>query len=567
MNGSVLAVFSKWICLICSVDTAAQAAPNVLFPSNSQVPTVARVNEPYQFQLSNSTFAPTTSNFTYQISGQLSWLQLNGQSQTLTGTPGPSDAGSVHFVLTAASEAGQAYMVCTLVESADPAPLIEGDISQPLKESANLSSTHPPVVALEPLNVLDFHFQQSSFIDIVQRKLYCYATLSDHTPLPSWLQFNPESLSFSGTAPALSTPPQSWDIDLIVSDVQGFGGTTARFAIALGAKKTDILYFTTQLHHPSEHEFYHRYAAASTFPQWHSNWPGKPHEGNSFLVAQLVEFQENLLIEGVVPAMPSNQSFSVTVADGDGDLASVDINLNTGEVQLISGAIGRLEASEGQTFDYQFPASFFSEPDTVLDVDIPATRNWLHFKPRLRQLQGVVPTQAAPSRMTATLLAWSPASGTEQSQAFEIGIKPTATRILSTSRLASHASPINTFVSTASTVATSAPTRPHMSPRAIAVIAALSVVVAALLALCLFLCWRRKRRKRTKSLSSRSFRDISYPIVIQSSSPISTPPHVAKDIEKGEAADVEYQLSFPRRDHPPQIELDLPPRPDGRKSK
>ncbi|KAI7326856.1 hypothetical protein KC326_g89 [Hortaea werneckii] len=200
------------------------AVPGIYFPFNSQVPTVARVGRPYLFQLSSTTFAPQDKSFVYSLSAQPAWLTIDGSTRTLMGTPAQSDVGASTFTLTAADDTGAAHMACTLVVSSDAAPQLEGGISQQLAATANLSSSQPPVVTF-------------SFIDTVQRQLYYYATLTDHTPLPSWLSFDGKELAFSGVAPTLSSFPQSWDIDLIASDVEGFAGTTASFTIAIGTQR------------------------------------------------------------------------------------------------------------------------------------------------------------------------------------------------------------------------------------------------------------------------------------------------------------------------------------------
>ena len=124
-------------------------------------------------------------------------------------------------------------MPCTLVVSSDPPPVLEGDVASQLAGTANLSSLDPPTVALLPLASFEFQFQPSSFIDIVQRELVYYATLLDHTPLPSWLLFNAATLTFSGVAPELGALPLSWGVELIASDVKWFGGAAAAFEVVV----------------------------------------------------------------------------------------------------------------------------------------------------------------------------------------------------------------------------------------------------------------------------------------------------------------------------------------------
>ena len=222
------------IAIICILFTAhCLAIPSANFGFNAQVPTVARVGQPYFFQFTASTFAPTDANLTYVLANQPAWLVLDDATRTLSGVPGASDAGSSVFALIAADETGPVSMACTLVVSTDPVPLLQGDLSDQLKGEANISSTTSPVLTLVPGQAFDFHFRQGSFIDIVQRKLFYYATLTDHTPLPGWLHFDATSLTFSGDTPQLSAFPQSWQIALIASDVEGFAGSSLSFTIVI----------------------------------------------------------------------------------------------------------------------------------------------------------------------------------------------------------------------------------------------------------------------------------------------------------------------------------------------
>ena len=198
---------------VYTIIATSNATPGAAFPFNSQVPTVARVGQQYDFQFSGSTFAPDPTNFTYSLSDQPAWLVLDSATRILSGAPSQADVGSNTFTLTAADNTGAVHMACTLVVSTDPPPQIEGDITQQLAAAANLSSSQPPVVTVLPASNFNFEFKQGSFIDVVQRTLHYYATLADHTPLPSWLMFDSQSLTFSGIAPQLSAFPQSWDVD------------------------------------------------------------------------------------------------------------------------------------------------------------------------------------------------------------------------------------------------------------------------------------------------------------------------------------------------------------------
>jgi len=62
--------------------------PQIALPFNAQVPSVARVSQPYTYQFSPSTFISTTgAQLTYSLQNTPIWLQINSTTRTLYGTP------------------------------------------------------------------------------------------------------------------------------------------------------------------------------------------------------------------------------------------------------------------------------------------------------------------------------------------------------------------------------------------------------------------------------------------------------------------------------------------------
>ncbi|KAK5134273.1 hypothetical protein LTR08_006817 [Meristemomyces frigidus] len=481
---------------------------------------------------------------------------MDSAGRTLSGTPGQADVGASTFVLTAADDTGAAHMACTLVISADPAPQLEGDVSEQLAATANLSSTEPPVVTVLPSTDFYFNFKQSSFIDIVQRKLYYYATLTDHTPLPSWLVFDAQNMAFSGTAPLLSALPQSWEIDLIASDVVGFAGATASFTIEIGAHQLGFvpseqnvnITSGTQLGFTSLQDQLYRngrpvspqslsQAKASPLPHWMSFDPG------------------NLAISGTVPVDVSDLSVTITVTDKLGDVASAIINFISGNTPLIVGIIGTLTAYPGQNFEYRLPDSLFTRPNPLLSVAVPTTATWLQFDSASRELHGIPPTEASPASITATLVAKPSRGATGQAQEFTIDIKAAASNPSSSSSLTSSTS---SSTSTPLAAPAGASARRHLSAGIIATIVILSIIVVSLLIACLILCVRRRRRNGYERQSASSMkRKISRPMPVPGLNEIYVTTDLARDVEKLDEGGVHNSRSV-WTDEPPQIALNLP---------
>lgn len=563
----------KSLSALCAVlATGCAAAPGVAFPFNSQVPTVARVDKPYLFQLSSSTFSPGGTNFTYSLSDQPAWLVVDSATRTLSGTPGQADAGAGRFTLTAANEGGEAHMTCILVVSDDPAPQLEGDVSKQLAATTNLSSTEPPVVTIIPLRNFHFQFQQNSFIDMVQRKLYYYATMADHTPLPAWLLFDAQSLIFSGRAPDLSAFPQAWDIQLIASDVAGFSGAIAGFTIAVANQQLVFVPEVQSVNITGGVEVRFTALQNELFLNGANVSPDRLASARASPLPSWLSFDPSTLsLTGTAPPGANNTSVTVSVQDKLGDVATATVNLVTGPVSLFRGSIGLLSATAGQVFNYHFPDSLFSQQNLELSITLPATDKWLSFNAGTRHLGGAVPTATRQSTIQATLTARSPSSASIQTQVFHIDIKAStstsSTTIVTSSISTTDPGPTNTTSPSPSTSALSQPSRTGLRSGIIAAAVILSVVAAALLAACFLCCYRRRRRPgHQPKRSAPSKRIISRPIQPTDAHAINVATTLQVDIEKN--AEVEAPGSTVQHEiSAPQIALSLPSETDRRKSR
>ncbi|KAI7514946.1 ankyrin repeat protein nuc-2 [Hortaea werneckii] len=456
-------------------------------------------------------------------------------------------------------------MACTLVVSPDAAPQLEGDISQQLAATANLSSSQPPVVTLLPSNSFLFNFRQSSFIDIVQRQLYYYATLTDHTPLPSWLSFDGKELAFSGVAPTLSSFPQSWDVDLIASDVEGFAGTTASFTIAIGTqrlafvpgKQTINITDGMQLRFDSlQHDLFRdgqavdvdKLASVSTseLPEW-------------------LKFDASkLVLSGTVPDDAQEETITISATDRDGYNATALVTLSKQNIgSVFAGAIGTLTALPGHPFEYRFPNSLFSVDHPNVTVKMPALAEWLHFDASTRELSGNVPDNASATQLSMRLEVEGPAFAESQTQNFIVDIKAAETP--SSTPLATRAIPSQT--STPSSGAVQESNTDHsLSGGVVATIAILSFLAALfLIAYSVLCCRRRKQRDGYERHATPTKHNISRPIVDSGTAELMAPTWEHGDVEKG--VGMQGREAERASEPPPQIALELPPRTSNRRSK
>ena len=550
-----------------AITSRAEATPTVAFPFNSQVPTVARVGGQYNFQFSASTLAPENTNFTYSLSDQPAWLTVDSATRTLSGAPSQADAGASTFTLTAADSTGAAHMPCTLVISTDPPPQIEWGIGQQLATIANLSSSQPPVVTVLPSQDFKFDFRQNSFIDIVQRKLYYYATLADHTPLPAWLLFNTQDQIFFGTAPELTAFPQSWDVALIASDVEGFAGTTASFTISVAMQQLVFVpeQFEVNITDGMQVDFTALQHAlflngnpvpATGMKSVHSSAPGWLHLDD-----------QTLALTGTVPEGTSEANFTVVVTDGAGNQATADVQLATGHTSLFTSQVVTLTAHAGKVFQYSFPSSMFSVPNVVLMVTFPAIARWLSFDSSSRTLSGQVPDTTSSSTITATLTAKNPDTSMKEVETFTIDIvASTATGVSSTAT--SHSAPKYTTSALGPTdLAVLRESHSELSKGAIVAIAIASLIVVTLL-VSLFAFCRRRRRKHHGYVdaSSPAKRTISRPILPSDANAIMVTTQLQRDVENT-AGSEPLMVESRQSGHAPRLSLGIPVPSNSKKAK
>ena len=554
------------LCMLRIVSRRADATPTVAFPFNSQVPTAARVGEEYTYQFSASTFAPEGTNFTYSLSGQPEWLSIDSATRTLSGAPSEADAGASSFTLTAADNTGAAHMPCTLLVSTDPPPQLDWDIGQQLAESTNLSSTQPPVVAVLPAHDFQFDFRQDSFIDIVQRKLTYYAILADHTPLPAWLLFDDKELVFSGIAPQLSSFPQSWDVALIASDIEGFAGAAATFTISIATQKLVFVPEKFQVNITAGTSVDFTALQDAIFLNGDKISPESLEIVQAIPPAWLVLDKTTLALTGTVPVGTGPESFTITVIDTLGNQAAAVINLATGHTSLFTSHVGTLTAYSGQLLEYTFPNSLFSSRDVELTVTLPGDARWLSFDASTRTLTGKVPDTSSPSEIDATITAKTLDTTTKESEAFKIIIETPSTNP-SSSRPSHLSSTHTTLTTTPTTVEVQRKDHPELSKGAIVAIVIAPLILLSLLAALLVFCWRRrKRHEGYVDASSPAKRTISRPILPSEVDTITVTTEVQTDVEK-QAGLVPERRESRSIIHAPQLSLGLPKHNSSRKSK
>jgi Ca2+-binding RTX toxin-like protein len=153
------------------------------------------------------------------------WLTFDAATQTLSGTPGNSQVGSIDIKIVATDAAGStAEDVFSLtVQNTNDAPILVAGISD---QTVKINTT------------LNFTLPAGAFIDVDAGDVLSYAaTLANGDALPSWLSFNSATKTFTGQ-PTLNNAG-AIEVKVLVSDLAG-AQVSDNFIISVKSGFNDI---------------------------------------------------------------------------------------------------------------------------------------------------------------------------------------------------------------------------------------------------------------------------------------------------------------------------------------
>jgi len=413
--------------VVLALASSITAAPSINLPINAQVPPVALLNQAYNYVFPSSTFTSAGGSINYTIGDCPSWLQLDGASRTFYGTPasngvGPGEAGSFIVNLVATDGTGSTTMPVTFVMTAGPGPGLGTPLAAQLPAFGAVSS--PDVLLLTPGTSLSLTFSPNTFTNTNPQTVY-YAMCANNTPLPSWVNFDPNSLTFSGTTPQATSPselPQAFGIQLAASQVKGFSQALAMFEIVI---ESHLFTFGNSL------QIINTTAGALVnFTGLQNDLtlngrPAKPSDLGQVIAdapSWLSLTNSTLALSGTVPTNAIQQNFTVTANDKYGDTAStvVLIEIAGNASTKLFSRIAALKATIGTNFMYSFNTTIAQVSGMNVTVDPRTASAWLEFNSSSLVLYGHVPNNLKPQTVQLNVTATQ--GSQSQSQIVDIDI-------------------------------------------------------------------------------------------------------------------------------------------------
>ncbi|KAI9855469.1 MAG: hypothetical protein M1813_009777 [Trichoglossum hirsutum] len=420
--------------ILLSLITLVEAVPQITFPINSQVPPVARVSQPFSFGFPASTFSSDMPSMNYTLSDAPPWLLFDGGNRIFSGIPTSSDVGTAAFQLIATDGSGSTNMDVTFIVSPKPGPRLGRALSEQLRTFGPTSGASS--IMFYPLAPFSFAFSKGTFVGDEDIVTY-YAVSADHTPLPSWIDFDSGSLRFSGVTPpwtSLVAPPQHFDILLIASDILGFTGTTATFSLVVSnhmlmfSEGDDTLNVTE--------------GVPVNFTDLRSRLLLDGHPVNDAdlksAVAEVPDWlnfdSDGLILHGTPPPGASPQAVNISVTDVYGDVAIGTISIWVSSA-LFAGSIGNLSATAGKHFSYTISRTIFKDPNVEVKADIDPSTAWLTFNSEGLQFEGDVPHDTVSSDIKVNLTATSKSTSSSDFEIFIIQVENPDARTTSTAQI------------------------------------------------------------------------------------------------------------------------------------
>ncbi|KAI1207176.1 uncharacterized protein F4807DRAFT_452999 [Annulohypoxylon truncatum] len=375
--------------------TLARAAPIDNFPINSQLPPVARISEAFEFIFSPITFT-SSSNITYRLENAPKWLSIDSDSRRLFGTPSaedvpPGEVVGVPIQLVAEDETGSTTATPTLVVSRNKPP----KISIPLSEQLPKLGTYiaPSSIHLHPSKEFSFSFDKHTFrTDSGDGGLNYYAVSGDNVPLPSWITFNTDDLTFSGKTPpfeSLVQPPQTFTFQLVASDVVGFASISTPFSIVVGNHELIADPPVVKLNATQGKAF--EYKGLSDVLELDKK-PLKPEDVDSIAAFDLptwLSFDDKTwVLKGKPDDTAESSNVTISVTDKYTDTLNLTVSIH---FSLFLSDIPDLDLKSGDDFKFDLKKYLSNPSDVQVTMKNDKDSSWAEFNASSFVLSGSVP--------------------------------------------------------------------------------------------------------------------------------------------------------------------------------
>ncbi|OAQ61765.1 Cadherin-like protein [Pochonia chlamydosporia 170] len=485
--------------------------PTISFPFNAQLPLAARIDQFFSYSFAQYTFQ-SDSKISYSLGDHPSWLSIESGGRRLYGTPKDGDVPAGDVVgqtvdIIATDNTGSTTMNATVVVSRQPAPKVQIPLEDQIKNFGKFSA--PSSILSYPSTNFKFSFDKNTF---GKSGLNYYAVSGDSSPLPAWVKFDAQSLTFSGRTPpfeSLIQPPQTFDLSLVASDIVGFSASSLKFSVVVGSHKltTDQPIITLN-------------ATRGTAVNYNGLENGIKLDGKQIAPGDLTVTTKNLptwlsyddktgRLQGTPKDGDHAANFTITYKDSFSDNldVSVVVNVATG---LFEATFEDMKVRPGGKFDLDMTKYFKDPSDITVKVSTSPGEDWL--KVNGLKLSGDVP-KTSKGDFKLIIDAASKSSDLSEKEVVNVtflALDGTTTTVTSPS---STTTTTATATNTGEVIPDDDQTQPGRLSTGEILLATIIPVIFVAILLMVLVCYFRRRRAGKSYLGSKYRSKISHPVL------------------------------------------------------
>ncbi|KXJ92083.1 hypothetical protein Micbo1qcDRAFT_224206 [Microdochium bolleyi] len=502
--------FATIFLLLSYFTTLCLSTPTVAFPINSQLPPVARIDKPFSFVFSPQT-VKSQDPVNYTLTKAPSWLTITSGKRLLSGTPPEKEvpAGLVVGIpigIKATDRTGTAQINATLVVARTPAPSVNVPLPKQIADLGPFSA--PDTLLMYEQKDFKFTFHTETFRSTGRWGLTYYAVNKDHTPLPSWIRFDPDTLTFSGKTPTFnlpSQPPQTFDFELIASDVVGFSALAMPFSITVGNHRLTSSQAVIQLNATAGKPFVYNDFFSQVKLDDRALGLDEVASVTPLGLPKWLEFNNKTWNFSGTPGPNATAAtnFSVAVVDTYNDTLNVTFLVKVGSV-MFNAELPTLNLTAGEPFDYNLKQYLVDPSDTELSVRSGSDVSWIKVDQEALSISGTVPpalgarsaAMAIRASLDLAIVATSKRTQASQSQDLSVSVAEAAGTTLPPAATDS----TTTSSPSASSSSTAPASSPGDEPKTYLWLLLPILLIIFVGAIILFFYFRRRRLHRHKKI-------------------------------------------------------------------
>jgi axial budding pattern protein 2 len=431
--------------------SAVSAYVSLQYPLEDQLPLIARANLDYTWSFAKSSFISSKNDtLEYTALDLPSWLKFDPSALSFHGKPSLTDVGSNKIKVTArdTSDSTSSSFILQTMSTAPPKlhrPVVEQfhfpnpslssvflvSEKSSLRDTASASSflvANPaPALRIPPKWSFSIGFEYDTFVlETDPNAEVFYSVLQrDGSPLPSWVNFNTESITLDGVTPpsSLSSSPTYLALALHASDTEGFSGASLPFDLYVASHEVSLSSSLPTINVTADAPFSVTLSSPADFSGiLLDGEPLKPTDivtlqvDTSFYGEWLQYDTSSKTLSGDAPKRDDKPTLlPVTIATTVNQTIETNVSLAIVPSYFSADPLQPVLIQAGDTLNFGL-TEFFSNATKQDDVALSASfdpeesAQFLMFDPSAAKLSGTVPTNfstSAYSHVTVSFTAYS----------------------------------------------------------------------------------------------------------------------------------------------------------------